>query len=208
MSQQSHPNPHYKTIHRRIRILRITVAVLILPLMLLTQPLWQDGWPRDLTRLLGTLLIVAGVIGRFWSIIYVGARKNKQVMQDGPYSVCRHPLYLFSTLGVAGFGLLLGSLVMAAVMTLVIFTILNRTASQEEMFLRHEFGKDYDEYAARVPRILPRLSAFHTPSEIAVHIAPLYDNFRDALVFVGFLPVALLIEWIRAAGLLPMFVLP
>lgn len=200
------PKPFNQKI--RITTLRIASALLLLPLVLLTRPLWDAGWPRDVTRLLGSLLIVAGVLGRFWAILYIGARKNKQVMQDGPYSLCRHPLYLSSTLGVAGFGLVLGGVVVTAVMTLVVFAILSATASREEAFLRGEFGAAYDDYVAKVPRILPRLTGFQTRAEITVLIAPLTMTYRDALVFLGFLPLAVVIGWIRDAGLLPMIVLP
>ena len=203
---KSSAKPYDQT--RRIALLRVTSALVLLPLILLTRPLWEAGWPRDITRLIGTLLIVIGVLGRFWAILYIGSCKNKEVMQDGPYSVCRHPLYLSSTLGVAGFGFLLGSFVIAAVMTAAIFAILSRTASREEAFLRAEFGPAYDEYARKVPRILPRLGLFHTNSEISVQIGPLRTNCQDALVFLTFLPLAMVIGWIRDAGLLPMLILP
>lgn len=192
----------------RIAALRTVTALVVLPLVLLTRPLWDAGWPRDLTRLLGTLLIVAAVLGRFWAILYIGARKNKEVMQDGPYSLCRHPLYLFSTLGVAGFGLLLGSWIMAGLVTLVIYAILSRTAAREERFLRAEFGAAYETYAREVPRILPRAAPIRTAPQILVSIAPLRMTYRDALVFLGFLPAAMLIDWTRAAGLWPMLTLP
>lgn len=199
-----------KPFNQRIRIwaLRAFAALVLLPVVVLTKPLWDTGLPRDLTRLLGTLLIVAGVLGRFWAILYIGTRKNKLIMQDGPYSVCRHPLYLSSTLGVAGFGLLMGSFVVAALLTLAVFAILNATASREEAFLRREFGAAYTDYAARVPRILPRPSGFHTPDTITVQIGPLKMTYADALVFLGFFPLALLVDWLRAAELFPMLTLP
>ncbi len=192
----------------RIAALRIVTALVVLPLVLLTRPLWDAGWPRDLTRLIGTLLIVAAVLGRFWAILYIGARKNKEVMRDGPYSLCRHPLYLFSTLGVAGFGLLLGSWIMAGLVTLAIYAILSRTAAREERFLRAEFGAAYETYAREVPRILPRGAPFRTAPQILGSLAPLKMTYRAALVFLGFLPAALLIDWVRAAGLWPMLILP
>jgi dTDP-4-dehydrorhamnose 3,5-epimerase len=49
-------------------------------------------------------------------------------MQEGPYSICRHPLYLFSTIGAAGFGLLLDSLTLTVVFGLGAFAILSLTA--------------------------------------------------------------------------------
>lgn len=192
----------------RIAALRIVTALVVLPLILLTRPLWDAGWPRDLTRLLGTLLVVVAVLGRFWAILYIGARKNKEVMQDGPYSLCRHPLYLSSTLGVAGFGLLLGSWLIAAIVTSVIYLILSRTAEREERYLLVQFGAAYQTYAQQVPRILPRLAPIRTAPQILVSLGPLKLTYRDALVFLGFLPAAVLIDWIRGAGLWPMLILP
>ena len=199
-----------KPFNQRIRIwaLRLIGLGVLLPLIVLTRPLWAHGIIRDLTRLAGTFLIVAGVLGRFWAILYIGARKNRLVMQDGPYSMCRHPLYLSSTLGVAGFGLLLGGISVAVILTLIVFAILFATAGREEAFLRDKFGATYSDYAARVPRILPRLSGFHTPAEITVQIAPLRMTYADALVFIGFFPLALGIDWLRAAEIFPMLTLP
>lgn len=192
----------------RIRVLRLVTGLAFLPLVLFTRPLLGPGWAQDLLTLTGTLLVIAAVLGRFWAILYIGALKNREVMQDGPYSICRHPLYLFSTLGVAGFGLLLGSLSVAAVMMLAIFAILSRTAAREEEFLCHHFGDAYAAYAARVPRIVPRLYLLRSESTITVSIRPLKMTYRDALVFLGFLPLALLVGWLRDAQLLPMIALP
>lgn len=202
--------PKAKVFNQRIRIwaLRLIGLGVLLPLIVLTRPLWADGMIRELSGLLGTFLIVAGVLGRFWAILYIGARKNRLVMQDGPYSVCRHPLYLSSTLGVAGFGLLLGGISVAAFLTLTVFAVLFATAGREEAFLRDQFGTTYADYAARVPRILPRLAGFHTPAEITVQIAPLRMTYADALVFLGFFPLALGIDWLRAAEIFPMLTLP
>lgn len=192
----------------RIAVLRLFGAIVLVPLLLLTRPLAAAGPLRDILWLLGTLLVVAGVLGRFWAILYIGTRKNKEVMQAGPYSICRHPLYLSSTLGVAGFGLLLGSVTVAALMALAVFAILYLTAGREEAFLRQQFGQAYADYAARVPRILPRPALFSTPAQITVDIKPLAMTWADALVFLGFLPVALMVDWLRAAEWLPMLTLP
>lgn len=192
----------------RINVLRAFGALVVIPLLVLTRPMASEGALRDILSLLGTLLVVAAVLGRFWAILYIGARKNKEVMQLGPYSVCRHPLYLSSTLGVAGFGLLLGSMTVAVFLTVTVLVILSLTAAREEAYLRQEFGRAYDDYAARVPRILPRSSLFTTPAQITVDIRPLAVTWADALVFLGFLPLALAVDWLRAAAWLPMLALP
>ena len=188
---------------RRIRALRLSF-VLLLPVILFTRSAWADThWVFELFETLGIFLIIAGVLGRLWSILYIGGRKNAEVMQDGPYSMCRHPLYLFSTIGVLGFGMMLGSVIMAVALAGLVFVILQRTASREEAFLRHEFGPAYAVYAARVPRIVPRLSLFHTAPEVTFGVAQLRRNFFDALVFLSLIPIAEFMEGIKDAGHLP-----
>ena len=188
---------------RRIAILRV-FFVMAIPLILFTRSAWMDiGWMFDLFEMSGTFLIIGAVLGRFWAILYIGALKNKVVMQDGPYSICRHPLYFFSTMGVVGFGLMLGSVVLACTLGGAAFLILSRTAAREEGFLRSEFGPAYDVYAARVPRIWPKLSLFQAAPTVTSSLIAMRTNFFDALVFLAFIPLAELMEGITEMALLP-----
>lgn len=117
--------------------------LVMLPLIFFTRPSMPlPTLIMEILKNLGILLVIAGVLGRFWSILYIGSRKNVLVMQDWPYSVCRHPLYLFSTIAVLGFGLMLGSLLPTLVKTGLTFYVLNDIASKEEKFLRSEFRTD------------------------------------------------------------------
>lgn len=184
----------------RIALLRLLFVLAFVPLVL-GVPGWSAAAEAAL-RVTGTLCVVGAVLGRFWAILYIGGRKNAEVMQDGPYSICRHPLYLFSTLGVIGFGLLLGSLVFAATLGLLAFGLLSATAAREERFLRASFGHAYTAYAARVPRILPRPWLFHTPAQIVLHLNTLRTNLADAAVFLSTIPVAEAIRLAHDAGLL------
>jgi protein-S-isoprenylcysteine O-methyltransferase Ste14 len=185
----------------RINILRVAF-LLALPLAIFS----RSAWPEPVFELLevaGLALVITAVLGRFWAILYIGGHKNHQVMQAGPYSVCRHPLYFFSTLGVVGLGLMLGSIVLTAVLGGLTFTILTITARKEEAFLRGAFGPAYDVYADRVPMILPRLSGFHTEGEVTVSVPHLRQNLMDALVFLAFIPLAELLEFLKETGALP-----
>lgn len=195
--------------NQRIRIWGLRLFfVLVVPLILFTRSAWNEpSWTFEIFEVSGIFLVIAGVLGRFWAILYIGAMKNRTVMQDGPYSICRHPLYLFSTIGVAGFGLMLGSLVLTVFLTASVFWILTATAAREEHFLRATFGPEYEAYAARVPRIWPKPGNFHTPPQITSPVKALRVNFADALVFLAFIPLAELMEGIKEAGLLPTIVL-
>lgn len=188
---------------RRINTLRAVMAVMV-PLVLFTRPgLPINAAVMDAIESLGMLLVIGGVLGRFWSILYIGSRKNAVVMQDGPYSMCRHPLYLFSTMAVFGFGLMLGSVILTAVMTALVFYVLSDIASKEERFLRAEFGATYEAYAARTPRILPRVRQFSSPAQVTFDTGTLRRNFFDALVFLSLLPIGELTEHFKTIGLLP-----
>lgn len=191
----------------RIAILRM-FFVLAIPLILFTRSAWMD--PElvfEIMELFGVFLIIGAVLGRFWAILYIGAVKNKTIMQDGPYSVCRHPLYFFSTMGVVGFGVMLGSFVLTALLGGVAFVILSRTAAREEGFLRAEFGPSYDVYAARVPRIWPKLSLFQAEPTVTSSLIAMRTNFFDALVFLAFIPLAELMEGLKEMALWPTFAL-
>lgn len=189
----------------RINLLRISFF-LMLPLVLFAWPVWQrTHWLFEVFEVLGITLLIAGVLGRFWAILYIGGRKNSTIMQDGPYSICRHPLYLFSTIAVAGFGLMLGSLVLTALFTVLTFAILSYTAANEEKRLRELFGTDYDTYAARVPRIWPKPSLFQTEPEVTFRVDQLRTNLMDALVFLTFIPLAELANELKEYGFLPKF---
>lgn len=192
-----------RTVQRhRINILRL-LFLSIVPLLLFTRSAWNgDLYPlfHEVREVLGTLLVIAGVLGRFWAILYAGGRKNVEVVQSGPYSMCRHPLYLFSTIAVTGFGVLLGSAILTILLGTVTYAVLRMTAAREEAHLREAFGPAYDLYAARVPAIIPDPALFHSPPEWTFEVSQLRRNFRDALVFLTFIPLAELMEYLHETG--------
>jgi protein-S-isoprenylcysteine O-methyltransferase Ste14 len=187
----------------RINILRAGAALLFIPIFFVTSAWEQYPIVHETLEATGALLIIAGVLGRFWSILYAGGRKNELVLQDGPYSICRHPLYLFSTIAVLGFGLFLGSFIVAFALSGFVFAVLRMTAASEERFLIGKFGQSYSDYAARTPAIIPRLSQFSTPQHVTFDTGHLRINFRDALVFLSLLPLGEAIEYLHESALLP-----
>lgn len=182
----------------RIAILRL-LGLAALPLVLCGQGRWSPEVSAVL-GLAGTLCIVAAVLGRFWAILYIGGRKSRAVMRDGPYSICRHPLYLFSTLGALGFGLLLHSLVLAALFGASAALVLSLTARREERYLIAEFGPAYRAYRAEVPMLWPAPHLYRGAPEILVRMDVLRRNLADALVFLAALPVAEGMNLIHAQG--------
>lgn len=173
----------------RINILRV-VMLLMLPVLLFVPPgFGNSGLGHELMEVVGTLLLFAGVLGRFWSILYVGGVKNAQLMMDGPFSISRNPLYFFSTVAATGIGFMMGAFSFALLLGGVVGAILWMTARRESAFLRQEFGPAYDDYAARVPFFFPDPRLFRTTPELTIRTAPLRRNLADALVFLSFVPL-------------------
>lgn len=187
----------------RITILKIAFLV-ILPLLVFTRPAYSgDELVHEVAESLGMLFVIAGVLGRFWSTLYSGGRKNQTVVQDGPYSMCRHPLYFFSTVAMIGFGLMTGSLVLLLVITGVTFAVLWNTARNEEEFLRGKFGADYAAFADRVPAIIPNPFLFSTPRMVTFDVTQLRRNLRDAVGFLSLLPIAEFLEFLHESAEFP-----
>ena len=198
----SHATTPFNQNHR-ITTLRLSF-LLILPLIVIAKPvLGDDNLLLEGMEAFGGFMIICAVLGRFWCIVYIGGRKNAEVVQTGPYSICRHPLYLFSFIGVIGFGLALGMVLLAAAMGTLAFLILMYTAKQEEAFLRGEFGAAYGRYAETTPLIIPNVAAFHTPGEVTFSVTALRRNLFDALVFLAFFPVVEFAEIVKDAELFP-----
>ncbi len=186
-------------------MLRLTVFVFCIFLLISRPILEADSGGRAAMDSLGILLIFLGIFGRFWSIIYIGGRKSKIVLSEGPYSICRHPLYLFSTIATIGVGLTFGSLILTTAIGILVFTILYETARHEELHLTSQFGTAYQDYVRTVPRLIPKLGLWKNSAEIVLDTGALHINFKDALVFASFIPLSRFLNWAREAFNLGVF---
>jgi len=100
-----------------------------------------------------------------WALIVVGLgiravasghiRKNAQLATTGPYAYTRNPLYLGSLMMAAGFIIAARNIWIAVGACVLFFAIYLPVIFAEEKYLRSAFP-DYTEYAAQVPRLLPR----------------------------------------------------
>ena len=191
----------------RINILR-ALALCILPTPLFIRPYYDDTFLGDVMEQAGVILIVACVFGRCWTILYIGGRKNEILVTTGPYSICRNPLYLFSTIGVLGFGLMLQSLIYAALLTSVIFLIFIWTIRKEEAFLRQKFGESYATYADRTPRIVPaNIKILNHALSLTINVQVLKRTFLDSILFVLLIPISEVFEILRELNTAATFVL-
>ncbi|HET9226117.1 MAG TPA: isoprenylcysteine carboxylmethyltransferase family protein [Thermoanaerobaculia bacterium] len=150
---------------------------------------------------LGTFLAVAGFCGRIWCHSYIAGRKKKVLVMDGPYSLCRHPLYFFSLVGGIGLGFCTET-VSAALLVAVAFAVYYpQVIRGEETFLSDNFA-GYEEYKKRVPLFFPRWSSFVEGDGMVSVCA-----FRRELVasggFLLLIGVFELVEALHATDILP-----
>jgi len=130
---------------RRYRI-PISIAVSIVGLL--------AARPTESSIIIGSVIALMGLVYRALAAGQI--RKNEQLAVDGPYALSRNPLYLGSFVIAIGFGIACGSIVVLVIAVALFLAMYASVIDREEAELRALFGASFDQYAATVPRILPR----------------------------------------------------
>lgn len=191
----------YAALPRRSKAVKArgTIALLILaPFLVLalgspadSLPTWME-WPLSSVA---WMAFVAGVGFRFWAAVYIGGRKGQAISTEGPYSVCRNPLYFGSFLMLAAFVLSVQSLTFAVGAIAASAIYLGMTISDEEHRLSCKFGPAYLAYCRATPRFVPRLGLLQSPERVEVNVQAIVRECRSAALYL-WLP--LMAQWIVA----------
>ncbi|ESW64364.1 isoprenylcysteine carboxylmethyltransferase family protein [Mesorhizobium sp. M0761] len=201
------PKPAAKAFdqHKRLLVIQVAAALAVM-LLLFTKPFLVEGSDgHEYIEALGIGFVLVCFLGRLWSILYVGGRKNDELVTIGPFSMSRNPLYFFSTVGAAGVGLMYGSVLVAAALALVSYLVFRVTARKEAEFLFGKFGPAYSVYAERTPPFWPNPLLFHDQAERRFSTKALRRTFTDGLYFLALFPAIETIEQLRISGMLPVF---
>jgi protein-S-isoprenylcysteine O-methyltransferase Ste14 len=101
----------------------------------------------------GAALVLAGLALRLWAAGLLD--KDGPLCTDGPYRYLRHPLYLGSVIGAAGFAVMM-HVIWGWLVILPLFLLLyTAQVFAEERHLRSLYGPAHAEFAAAVPLLLP-----------------------------------------------------
>lgn len=114
------------------------------------------------------ILVTAGTVGRLWCGLYVFGRKAKEFCQDGPYSICRNPLYVSAFLSISGLAMASDRAILMVSFPLLLGAYYLLVIKAEENRMSLLFGRDYEAYCARTPRIFPRLASYRARATVAV----------------------------------------
>lgn len=123
---------------------------------------WDTTGLIDLKRAGGALIVIGALLFAL-SVAYLRSGffgetepKLDHLVARGPYSFCRHPLYLSFIVLVLGLDLVFDSVLgLAFTLFLSIPSAVFR-ARVEDRLLREKFGEEWEDYAERVGFILPR----------------------------------------------------
>jgi len=95
------------------------------------------------------------LLSNAWNVLYHAQRRHT-LATAGPYARIRHPQYVAFILILLGF-LLQWPTLLTLVMFPVLLVMYARLATTEESEMATQFGDDYQEYAKRTPRFIPRM---------------------------------------------------
>ncbi len=158
---------------------------------------------------LGCGLVVLATLGRIWSMVYIGGRKNLELCQDGPYSIWRNPLYLFSFMGAVG--IILCAQILLLLFIIMPFFLYNYyfVIRSEERQLQELFGESYQQYCRKVKRIIPNFANYHSQEKFEVYPRVLFRSMVHASYFLWLFILLEFLEYFKEAAILPnLFTLP
>jgi protein-S-isoprenylcysteine O-methyltransferase Ste14 len=189
----------------RTAITRIMAVLLVGLILFSSHSFSQDSLWDLFFETSGIFLLGVCCMGRLWALMYISGNKIHTLVTEGPYSIVRHPLYVFSLLGAVGIGLLTENIVVLFLLFLFMLGYYPFVVAAEERVLLAKHGKAYEDYMARVPRYVPRWSLLNEPPVFSVNTAIYRKAYFDAVWFVwAYIPLEI-IERLHETGVLPVF---
>ncbi len=120
--------------------------------------LGEKGDPHFGTLHIASYIFLGGgfwLLSSAWNVLY-HAQRRQRLAVSGVYERMRHPQYVAFVLILFGF-LLQWPTLLTLVMFPVLLVMYGRLAVTEEAEMRARFGGEYERYAARTPRFIPRV---------------------------------------------------
>jgi len=123
-----------------------------------------DPYKIQVPKEVGMAVVICGFLFFIYVLCYLRSGilgetepKLNVLVTVGPYKICRHPQYLSFLVMVLGFDLAFRSIIG------IVFTFASSLpsmvyrAKKEEIALRNKFGKEWDNYAAEVGFMFPKI---------------------------------------------------
>ena len=164
---------------KAIAVLGSALFFVIAPLVLAGfVPWWVTQWEFrpaffgvDLTRILGGILIIVGVPGLVDSFARFALQglgtpapiaPTQNLVVTGLYRYVRNPIYIAVVAVILGQAILFGDWRLMTYGGLMWLAFHAFVLAYEEPVLAQQFGAEYEDFRANVPRWIPRLSPWRT----------------------------------------------
>lgn len=113
---------------------------------------------------IGAVVSVLGLGFAIWARAYLGSnwsspvtiKRDHELITGGPYGLVRHPIYTGLLTGFLGTAIAIAQ-VRSLVAFALFFAMLWFKLRLEERWMRLQFGEVYEQYARRVPALVPLL---------------------------------------------------
>jgi len=125
--------------------------------------------PFVLSLVIGFAISLVGELIRFWGVSWAGSETRatgsvggSKLVVSGPFAYVRNPLYIGNIFIYLGIGVMSWALFPYLQIAAFVFFAAQYhfIVSEEEGFLKTEFGEDYKKYCENVPRFFPRMTAY------------------------------------------------
>jgi protein-S-isoprenylcysteine O-methyltransferase Ste14 len=159
--------------------------------------------PTWLSLFVGAAVTLVGIWIRAVASGHV--KKNTELTTSGPYGYTRNPLYLGSIVIAMGFAIASLSWWIVLALALMFSLVYVPVIRNEEAFLRKTFAQ-FDDYCARVPRLIPRIRSAYPKAAVAWSREQ-YIRHREYNALIGsiFLWCVLVVKIVRPTFLQPPF---
>jgi protein-S-isoprenylcysteine O-methyltransferase Ste14 len=189
----------------RIALSRI-FAVVIVFIILFSSYSWKTNpYVNIAIDLVAFILILICAFGRLWALAYISGHKTKDLITEGPYSLVRNPLYLFSLIGAIGVGIASKNILVCALILVIFALYYPFVIKAEEEHLHEVHGEEFQKYKKNTPMFIPNFSGFHEQQFYAINTRKFRRAFFSVIWFPLIFIILLVIERLHALGALPVF---
>ena len=190
--------------HQRTGLSKLVAALAFL-VVALTQSRWELNHENVATFLFSTGLGLAaiGATGRIWCSFFISGRKDGELVTEGPYSISRNPLYVFSCIGLVGVGLSTETLTYPLLFLVIFGLYYPGIMAREERRLEELFGESFRQYRQRVPRFWPNRGLYSEPASWSSNPRLFRRHILSDIWFVWIAAIIELVEGLRNSGWLP-----
>ena len=159
----------------RVAKLRVPFGfVMVAAFLWFSRPSWQSF-------AIGLPVAFAGLALRAWAAGHL--QKDRDLTESGPYAHLRNPLYVGTLTAAAGFAIASARWELGLLFAVVFLLIYLPVVDLEEQHLRDLFP-DFESFAQRVPRLLPRVTP--AAGRQKAFSLPLYLKNREYQAGIGF----------------------